>query len=102
MQTDTLFVVLAHRSAKSIFGAATNPIVRNGRLLCFKTEREAHLERDRLNARASAGSHMRYSVKPIHVELRVPSGVAQKAQSAEPRRAVSLSNGSRAATPRAA
>jgi len=101
MQTDTVFVVLAHRSAKSVFGAATNPIVRNSRLLCFKTEAEAHLERDRLNARASAGSHVRYSVKPIHVELRPTSGVA-KAQSAEPRRAVSLSNGSRAATPRAA
>jgi len=101
MQADTLFVVLAHRSANSIFGAATNPIVRNGRLLCFKTEGEARLERDQLNARASAGSHVRYSVRPIHVELNLPSGAA-KAKSAEPRQAMLLSNASPGAVPRAA
>jgi len=99
MQTDTLFVVLAHRSARSVFGASTNPVMRNGRLLCFKAEEEARFERDRLNARIGAGSHVRYSVKPIHVELRRPNEVA-KAQSAESQHAASLYNGSRAAAPR--
>jgi len=101
MQADTLFVVLAHRSANSIFGAASNPVMRNGTLLCFKTEKEARCERDRLNARASAGSHVRYSVRPIHVELKLPSGAA-KAKSAEPRQAMPLSNASSGAVPRAA
>jgi hypothetical protein len=97
MQADTLFVILARRSANSIFGAATNPVMRNGRLLCFKTEDEARCEHDRLNARTGAGSHVRYSVRPIHVELKPAKG-----ENAEPRQAMPLSNASPGAVPRAA
>jgi hypothetical protein len=99
MQTDTLFVVLVHRSAKSIFGAATSAVMRNGRLLCFKTEDQARFERDRRNARTGGGSHVRYSVRSIHIELKLPSGLA-KVQTADSRRAPS--NAPRASVPRAA
>ena len=100
MQTETLFVVLVHRSPKSIFGAASNPVMRNGTLLCFKTEEKARFERDRLNA-STGSSHVRYSVRPIHVELKLLSGFA-KGENAEPRQAMPLSNAPRAAVPRAA
>lgn len=100
MQTDTFFVVLVHRSAKSIFGAASNPVMQNGKLLCFKTEEEARFERDRLNARTGR-SHVRYSVRAIQVELKLPSGVA-KASGAQPRHARPFSNGARTAPPRVA
>jgi len=100
MQTETLFVVLVHRSPKSIFGAASNPVMRNGTLLCFKTEETARFERDRLNA-STGNSHVRYSVRPIHVELKLLSGLA-KGENTEPRQGMPLSNAPRAAVPRAA
>lgn len=66
MNADTyLFMVWAHRSAESIFGAASKPVIRNGAHLCFDSERRALAECDRLNAR-SGGSHEHYSVKPAH------------------------------------
>ena len=76
MQTDAyLFVILAQRSARSIFGAASNPVMRNGKLLCFRTARQARTERDRLHA-STGGSHVGYSVRPVHVQLKpAPSGL---------------------------
>lgn len=80
MHTDTyLFVVLARRKADSIFGAGSNPVMRNGKLLCFKTEARARAERDRLTARTGE-PHVRYSVRPIHLQLKPPREAA-KAQS---------------------
>jgi len=60
------FTVWTHRSAKSIFGADSHPVIRNGELLCFPSEEHAQAECDRLNA-ASGGSHVHYSVKPAHI-----------------------------------
>jgi hypothetical protein len=100
MQTETLFVVLAHRSAKSIFGAASNPVIRNGTLLCFTTEEKARFERDRLNA-SRGGSQVRYSVRPVHVELKLPSSFAG-GEDAKPWLARPLSDSARDAAPRAA
>lgn len=59
------FMVWAHRSAESIFGAASKPVIRNGAFLCFDSEGRALAECDRLNA-CSGGSHEHYSVKPAH------------------------------------
>lgn len=87
MQADTVFVVLVHRSAESIFGAASNPVIRNGKLLCFEDEKEALFERDRLNGRTGS-SHMRYSVRPIHVKPsllnRIANGASAEALRAAP------------------
>jgi len=76
MHTDTyVFVIWARRSADSIFGAASNPVIRNGKLLCFRTARQARAERDRLHA-GTGGSHVRYSVRPVHVQLKpAPSDI---------------------------
>jgi hypothetical protein len=53
MPTDTLvYMVWAHRSADSIFGAAANPVMRNGAFLYFDSEEKARAETDRLNARS--------------------------------------------------
>ncbi len=93
------FVVWAYRSANSIFGAASNPVVVNGALLCFKTEEKARAESDRLNAR-SGGSHVHYGVRPIRVQMKRPSGFATG--SAAPNYAMPFANGHRAAAPRAA
>jgi len=60
------FTVWTHRSAKSIFGADSHPVIRKGELLCFPREEHAQAECDRLNA-ASDGSHVHYSVKPAHI-----------------------------------
>jgi hypothetical protein len=59
------FIVWAHRSAESIFGAASNPVIRNGTLLSFDSEGRALAECDRLNVH-SAGSYVRYSIKQAH------------------------------------
>ena len=56
------FVVWVDRSPQSIFGAASNPVNRNGALLLFDEEEPARSECDRLNARSN-NSYMRYSVK---------------------------------------
>ena len=58
------FTVWIHRSAKSMFGAASNPVMRNGKLLSFDNEERARAECDRLNA--TSGAHVHYSVKPAH------------------------------------
>ena len=44
------YIIWAHRDAHSVFGAANNPVVRNGSLLVFNDKARAHAECDRLNA----------------------------------------------------
>ena len=56
------YIVWAHRHAESMFGAASNPVIRNGALLSFDDRRLAHLECDRLNA-SQGNPHIRYSIK---------------------------------------
>jgi hypothetical protein len=91
MQSDTHFyMVWAHRSPDSIFGAASTPVVRNGVFLCFDTEERARAETDRLNAR-SGGTHLHYSVKPTPGQMALPRGLA-KGATAEPQFAMPLSS----------
>jgi hypothetical protein len=85
-----LFMVWAHRSADSLFGAASSPVMRNGAFLCFETEEKARAEADRLNAR-SGHSHMHYSVQPTLVQMAIPGGRA-KAANGERQYAISLSD----------
>jgi hypothetical protein len=68
------FTVWTHRRAKSIFGADSHPVIRNGELLCFPSEEHAQAECDRLNA-ASGGSHVHYSVKPAHIRPALANGL---------------------------
>ena len=68
------FTVWTHRSAKSIFGADSHPVIRNGELLCFPSEEHAQAECDRLNA-ASGGSHVHYGVKPAHIRPSLANGL---------------------------
>jgi len=92
------FMVWAHRSAGSIFGASTNPVMRNGRFLCFESEQKARAEVDRLNAR-SGGSHVHYRVKPTVIQMALPSGRANgNGKAAEYR--MPLSNAACRVTPR--
>ena len=87
MQIDTyIYVVWARRSARSLFGPASNPVMQNGGFLCFNSEEKARAESDELNA-PSGGTHVRYSVRPIPVRMNLPSGFA-KSESAAPRYAV--------------
>lgn len=60
------FMIWTHRSAESLFGATSKPVVRNGSFLCFPNEPSARAECDRLNAGSSAGGD-HYSVKPTPV-----------------------------------
>jgi hypothetical protein len=99
MQDDTyLFMVWAHRSADSIFGAASSPVMRNGAFLCFEDEQKARAESDRLNSR-SGGSHMHYSVRPTIVQMALPSGQRQ-GEAGEPRYSVALTDAACRVAPR--
>jgi hypothetical protein len=89
MQGTYLFMVWAHRSADSLFGAASSPVMRNGAFLCFESEEKALAEADRLNSRSGL-SHMQYSVKPTLVQMALPGGRA-KAE-ADQQYAISLSD----------
>jgi hypothetical protein len=72
MVSDTQFFrVWSHRSADSIFGAASSPVVRNGAFLCFDNEARAQVECDRLNARRG-DLHVHYSVKSTHIRAALP------------------------------
>jgi hypothetical protein len=73
MDNTHFFTVWTHRSAKSMFGASSNPVIRNGRFLCFENEQRAQAECDRLNA-ASGGSHVHYTIEPAHT-LPPPNGL---------------------------
>ena len=90
MQGTYLFMVWAHRSADSMFGAASSPVMRNGALVCFESEEKALAEADRLNSR-SGNANMHYSVKPTLVQMALPGGKA-KAANTEPQYAISLSD----------
>lgn len=56
------FVVWVHRSPDSLFGAASNPVIRNGSLLFFDEEDRARAECDRLNANLG-NAHVNYTVQ---------------------------------------
>ena len=62
MMGNARFIIWAHRSTESIFGAASNPVNRDGAILAFDSESHALEECARLNAR-SGNSNVRYSVK---------------------------------------
>jgi hypothetical protein len=70
MANTSQYIIWAHRNAESLFGAATNPVIRNGALLFFEDEGRARDECDQLNAR-SRNPHVHYSVK--HAEGRAPA-----------------------------
>jgi len=80
MKSYPRFIVWVHRSAESIFGAASNPVNRNGAILCFDDEGRAHEECDRLNAHSSA-SHVRYSIKLAHDRTSPPRELAAEVRS---------------------
>jgi hypothetical protein len=61
MSNSLRFIVWAHRNADSIFGAASNPVVRNGSMLTFDDEKRARVECAHLNARSNNNLH--YSIK---------------------------------------
>ena len=52
MAKTSRYIIWAHRDERSLFGAAANPVVRNGALLYFEDKRYAMSECDRLNARS--------------------------------------------------
>jgi hypothetical protein len=61
MSDTSRFVIWVHRTPDSLFGAASNPVIRNGTLLFFDEEDRARAECDRLNARLS-NPHVHYTV----------------------------------------
>jgi hypothetical protein len=71
------FRIWAHRSAGSLFGAASSPVIRNGAFLCFEDEARAQAECDRLNARRG-DVHVHYSVMPTHIEASLPQEMKRK------------------------
>jgi hypothetical protein len=62
MANNSRYIIWAHRDAESLFGAATNPVIRNGVLLFFDDEICARGECDRLNAHLG-NPHVYYSVE---------------------------------------
>ena len=66
MAKTSRYIIWAHRDAHSVFGAATNPVIRNGSLLTFNDKTSAHAECDRLNANMG-NPHIRYSIKSAPV-----------------------------------
>ena len=56
------YVIWVHRSPQSLFGGASNPVIRNGSLLFFNDEGRARVECDRLNAH-SGNPHVHYTVQ---------------------------------------
>jgi len=78
MQTvQNFFRIWAHRSADSMFGAASSPVIRNGAFLCFEDEARAQAECDRLNARRG-DVQLHYSVMPTHLEAALPQDMKRK------------------------
>ena len=72
MANATSYIIWAYRDARSIFGPAANPVIRNGVLLSFKNRNGALSECDRLNAN-SGNPHVRYSVKRAAAARRLSS-----------------------------
>ena len=71
------FRIWTHRSAGSMFGTASSPVIRNGAFLCFEDEARAQAECDRLNARRG-DVHVHYSVMPTHIEASLPQEMKRK------------------------
>ena len=69
MANTSRYIIWAQRDAHSIFGAANNPVVRNGSLLYFDDKAHARAECDRLNAHTGS-PHVRYSIKSAPVSRR--------------------------------
>ena len=65
MSDASRFVIWVHRRPDSLFGAASNPVVRNGALLFFDQEDCARAECDRLNAHLG-NPHVHYTAQPAH------------------------------------
>ncbi len=93
-----LYMVWAHRSADSIFGQASHPVMRNGAFLCFEDEQKAHAESDRLNGRSCA-CNVHYSVALTPVQMALPSGQPSGA-AAEARYAMPLTSAACRVTPK--
>jgi len=70
MANTSRYIIWAHRDAESLFGPATNPVIRNGALLFFGDEIRARVECDRLNTH-SGSPHVHYSVQ--HARGRAPA-----------------------------
>lgn len=68
MTDSTRFVIWVHRSANSIFGAASHPIDEDGTLLAFSEERDAWERCDRLNAN-TGNPHVFYSVENTDISV---------------------------------
>jgi hypothetical protein len=62
MDKGARYIVWVERDSESIFGPASNPVIRNGALLSFGDRKLAHLECDRLNAH-QGNPHIRYSIR---------------------------------------
>ena len=62
MSNISRFVVWVHRSPDSLFGAASNPVIRNGALLFLDEVDRARAECDRLNAHLG-NPHVHYTVQ---------------------------------------
>lgn len=58
------YAIWVHRSPQSLFGGASNPVIRNGSLLFFTDEGRARVECDQLNAH-SGNPHVHYTVQFI-------------------------------------
>ena len=62
MNTQVAYSIWVHRSASSIFGEASKPLNREGRIAFFRDEASARSECDLLNSRM--GSSMNYTIEP--------------------------------------
>lgn len=60
------FVVMAHRSAASSFGAATAPCKENREVVVYATEAEAQAMADKFNERILT-PNVHYTVEPLTV-----------------------------------
>ena len=70
MAANSRYVIWAHRGLESMFGAASNPVIRNGALLSFDDKRRARVECDRLNTH-SGNPYVHYLLKQAKGTRRV-------------------------------
>jgi hypothetical protein len=77
------FGIWTHRSRDSIFGPASNPLIRNGAFLCFDNEEGAQAECDRLNRRRT-DMQVHYSVEATHIEALLPQEPAKRSPTEAP------------------
>ena len=60
------FIVMAHRSGLSIFGAADAPCKKDGKILYFETREEAEAYQEQVSIGKSLNVH--YTVQPNYYE----------------------------------